>query len=120
MHPDPLNKEGYHERLDQLRDASVNGKRWIAELEQKERELTGAKNLKIGYNRVFGYYIEVTKSYYDLIPPEYIRKQTLANCERFITEELKEMETKILYASERAQAREYELFCGIRERGKEG
>ena len=73
------------------------------------------QQLKISYNRVFGYYIEVTKMYYDLIPENYIRKQTLTNCERFITQELKDLETKILYASERVQAREYEIFCSVRE-----
>ena len=86
-----------NERLDQLRDASVNGKKWIAELEQKEREITGAKNLKIGYNRIFGYYIELTKSNIHLADEaRYVRKQTFANAERYITDELKEKESLIL------------------------
>jgi len=113
-----LLKDGFDELVDENRTLMRDAKFLIAKLEASEREATGIKSLKIGYNRVFGYYIEVTKLYYDLIPEHYIRKQTLANCERFITEELKEMETKILYASERVQAREYEIFCGIREKVK--
>lgn len=109
-------KNGYNERLDQLRDASVNGKKWIAELEQREREITGAKNLKIGYNRVFGYYIELTKSnihYAD--ESRYVRKQTLANAERYITDELKEKESLILSAEDESLVLEYELFTELRE-----
>ena len=106
---------GYSEELDSLRDVSANGKEYLAEMEQKERDETGIKNLKIGYNRVFGYYIEVTKSFYELVPYRYIRKQTLANCERFITEELKELENRILGAEENAIRLEYQLFCEIRE-----
>ena len=108
-------RDGYSGELDELRDISKNGKTYLAELEQREREATGIKNLKIGYNRVFGYYIEVTRSFYDLVPYRYTRKQTLANCERFITEELKELERKILGAEENAVRLEYQLFCGIRE-----
>ncbi len=107
--------DGFDTDVDENRHLMKDAKSLVIELEQSEKERTGIKNLKIGYNRVFGYYIEVTRMYYDLIPENYIRKQTLANCERFITEELKDMETKILYASERVQAREYELFCGIRD-----
>lgn len=107
---------GFHDRLDQLRDASVNGKRWIAELEQKEREITGAKNLKIGYNRVFGYYIELTKSNIHLADESrYVRKQTLANAERYITDELKEKESLILSAEDESLELEYELFTQLRE-----
>ena len=112
-------RDGYNEQLDQYRDASRNGKNWIAQLEQKERELTGIKNLKIGYNRVFGYYIEITKSHLsntDLARFE--RKQTLANAERFITEELKEKEALILNAEEQSLALEYELFVALRDQLK--
>ncbi len=108
-------RAGYSEELDELRDISQNGKAYLAEMEQREREATGIKNLKIGYNRVFGYYIEVTRSFYDLVPYRYVRKQTLANCERFITEELKELERRILGAEENAVRLEYQLFCEIRE-----
>ncbi|WP_332648157.1 DNA mismatch repair protein MutS [Lysinibacillus sp. 54212] len=109
-------RDGYHEKLDEYRDASRNGKDWILKLEQKERELTGIKNLKIGYNRVFGYYIELTKSNIasaDLT--RYERKQTLANAERYITEELKEKEALILNAEEQSLALEYDLFVALRE-----
>jgi DNA mismatch repair protein MutS len=112
-------RDGYHDKLDEYRDASRNGKDWIAALEQKERELTGIKNLKIGYNRVFGYYIEITKSHLgntDL--SRFERKQTLANAERFITEELKEKEALILNAEEQSLALEYELFVALREQLK--
>lgn len=112
-------REGYNERLDELRFASRNGKDWIAQLEQKERELTGIKNLKIGYNRIFGYYIEITKSNIasaDL--SRYERKQTLANAERYITEELKEKEAIILNAEEQSLALEYDLFVELRDRLK--
>jgi DNA mismatch repair protein MutS len=87
--------------VDRLRKASRNGKDWIAELESSEREKTGIKNLKVGFNKVFGYYIEITKSNYSLVPENYIRKQTLANCERYITQELKEIEDSILGAEEK-------------------
>ncbi|MEK3994641.1 DNA mismatch repair protein MutS [Psychrobacillus sp. FSL K6-2365] len=107
---------GFHERLDQLRDASVNGKKWITELEQREREITGSKNLKIGYNRIFGYYIELTKSNIHLADESrYVRKQTLANAERYITDELKEKESLILSAEDESLVLEYELFTQVRE-----
>lgn len=112
-------KDGFNERLDQLRDASVNGKKWIAELEQKERELTGAKNLKIGYNRVFGYFIELTKSNIHFADEtRYVRKQTLANAERYITDELKEKESLILSAEDESLVLEYELFTKVRDQIK--
>ena len=107
--------KGYSEELDELRDIAENGKEYLAALEQKEREETGIKNLKIGFNRVFGYYIEVTRSFYELVPYRYTRKQTLANAERFITEELKALENKILGAQESSTRLEYELFCEIRK-----
>ena len=107
--------DGYDSTVDENRHLLNDAKDLIASLEQKEKEATGIKSLKISYNRVFGYYIEVTKMYYDLVPDSYIRKQTLANCERFITQELKDLETKILYASERLNSREYDLFCSIRD-----
>jgi DNA mismatch repair protein MutS len=113
-----LIKEGYNAELDKLRSAATDGKTWIAELEQKEREATGIKNLKVGFNRVFGFYIEVTKSFYDLVPYRYTRKQTLANCERYITEELKEIEKTVLGAEENAIRLEYELFLRVREQLK--
>lgn len=112
-------KDGYHERLDELRYAKKNGKEWIAALEQKERERTGIKGLKIGYNRVFGYFIEITKSYVHLADAtRYERKQTLANAERYITDELKEKESIILTAEEESLALEYTLFVEIREKVK--
>ena len=112
-------REGYSSELDELRGISANGKSYIAAMEARERERTGIKNLKIGYNRVFGYYIEVTKSFYDLVPYDYNRKQTLANAERFITEELKNLEGRILGAEENGQRLEYSLYCEIREKLKE-
>ena len=108
-------KQEYNEEVDSLRDATANGKQWMASLEADERERTNIKNLKIGFNKVFGYYLEVTKSYYDLVPQEYIRKQTLANCERYVTQELKEMEEKILGAENKITELEYQLFTEIRE-----
>ncbi len=108
-------KNGFNEQLDQYRNASLNGKSWLVELEQKERDATGIKGLKIGYNRLFGYYIEVTKSFYDLVPLRYTRKQTLANAERFITDELKKLEDTILGAEDGAVKLEYEMFLKIRE-----
>ena len=111
-------KNGYSAELDELRVASRDGKEWLAQLEAKEREATGIKNLKIGYNRVFGYYIEVTKSFYELVPYRYVRKQTLANCERFITDELKELEKTILGADENAVKLEYNLFVELRQKLK--
>jgi DNA mismatch repair protein MutS len=113
-------KDGYHEKLDTYRDASRNGKKWIAELEQKEKEETNIKSLKIGYNRVFGYYIEVTKANLHLLPEgRYERKQTLTNAERYITPELKEKEQLILEAEEKSVDLEYQLFIEIREQMKE-
>ncbi len=107
-------RKGYDAEVDECRAMTEDSQRIMWEWEAKERESTGIKSLKISYNKVFGYYIEVTKLYYDLVPEHYIRKQTLVNCERFITEELKQLETKILYANQRCQSREYELFCEIR------
>ncbi|WP_195969515.1 DNA mismatch repair protein MutS [Intestinimonas butyriciproducens] len=108
-------KAGYNSDVDYLRDIMTNGKSMVASIEQSEREKTGIKNLKVGYNKVFGYYIEVSKANYDLVPDTYIRKQTLVNCERFITQELKDMEHTILSAQDRIVALEYELFCALRE-----
>ncbi|MGX7014143.1 DNA mismatch repair protein MutS [Vagococcus silagei] len=113
-------RDGYHERLDQYREAMHNGKQWLAELEAKEREITGIKNLKIKFNRVFGYFIEVTKSNIGALPEgRYERKQTLANAERYVTPELKEKEALLLEAEEKSQDLEYELFIGVRDQIKE-
>lgn len=113
-------KDGYNETLDEYRDASKNGKDWIASLQQQEREETGIKSLKVGYNKVFGYYIEVTKANLSQLPEgRYERKQTLANAERFITPELKEKEALILEAEEKMLELEYELFLHIREEVKQ-
>ena len=101
--------------MDQLRELLTDTKGVIAKLEAAEKEKTGIKSLKVGFNKVFGYYIEVSKSYYDQVPPEYIRKQTLVNCERYITQELKDMEHTILSAQDRIVALEYQLFCQIRD-----
>lgn len=106
---------GFHKELDEYRDLCNNAKNYIAEIEEREREKTGIKNLKISYNRVFGYYLEVTKSYLDLVPETYIRKQTLANCERYITQELKELETKVLSANDKINALEAEIFDEVRK-----
>lgn len=108
-------KDGFSEELDNLRHVMKNGKEIIEEIERSEREKTGIKSLKIGFNRVFGYYIEVTRSYYDLIPEGYIRKQTLANCERFITEELKTAENNILGAKDKALSLEADIFAEVRD-----
>lgn len=109
-------KEGFNIEIDDLRRAKAHGKEWIATLENDEKAITGIKSLKVGYNRVFGYYIEVTKLNIPLIPEgRYIRKQTLSNAERYITPELKEMEEKILGAEEKLVNIEYEIFTGIRE-----
>lgn len=108
-------KEGYHEEVDKLRNAKTEGKNWLAELEAKEKERTGIKNLKIKYNKVFGYYLEVTNSYKDLVPIEWTRKQTLANAERYTTPELKELEDIILGAEDKLFNMEYHLFCKIRD-----
>lgn len=108
-------KEGYQGEIDTLRHAKHDGKTWLAELEAREREHSGIKNLKVKYNKVFGYYLEVTNSYKDMVPPEWIRKQTLTNSERYTTPELKELEEKILGAEERLYSLEYDVFCQIRE-----
>jgi len=108
-------KAEYNEELYKLRQASTNGKKWITELEAAEKEKTGIKNLKIGFNKVFGYYIEVTKSNYSLVPESYIRKQTLANCERYIIQELKELEDTILNAEEKGIELEYNIFLEVKE-----
>lgn len=109
-------KLGYNETIDELRNAKIEGKNWLAKLEAEEKEKSGIKNLKIKYNKVFGYYLEVTNSYKELVPEYYIRKQTLTNAERYITPELKELEDKILGAEERLYSLEYELFCEVRDK----
>ena len=109
-------RDGYSQMLDEYRAASTSGKQWILELEQKEREETGIRNLRIQYNRVFGYYIEVSKSYYEMVPTRYTRKQTLANCERYMTPELKEIEQKIVGAQEQSTRLELQLFTEVREK----
>ena len=109
-------KSGFNEEVDRLRDAAANGKEWILSLEAREREKTGIKNLRIGYTKVFGYYIEVTKSNLHLVPQDYIRKQTLVNCERYVTQELKEMEETVLGAESRVVDLEYQVFADIRQR----
>ena len=114
-----LIKEGFSEDLDEIRRASREGKNWIKNLERAERERTGIKSLKVGFNKVFGYYIEVTKANLSLVPEDYERKQTLANAERFVTPELKEKEALILGADERIIDLEYELFYQIRDQAKE-
>ncbi len=108
-------KTGYNEEVDRLRDAKTKGKTWLAELEASEREKTGIKNLRIKFNKVFGYYLEVTNSFKDLVPDYYVRKQTLTNAERYITPELKELEDTILGAEDRLTSLEYELFRQIRQ-----
>ncbi len=108
-------KLGYDEEIDKLKTATTQGKNWIIELEAEEREKTGIKNLKVGFNKVFGYYIEVTKSNLNQVPDRYIRKQTLTNAERFITEELKNLENQILGAEEKVVNLEYNAFVQIRE-----
>ena len=122
--PDPPNTlrdggiiaSGYNADIDTLRSASTDGKSWIANLEVEEREKTGIKNLKVGYNSVFGYYLEVTKPNLHLVPEEYIRKQTTTNAERFITPGLKEMESKVLGADEKTAELEYQIFCEVRDK----
>ncbi|WP_326909084.1 DNA mismatch repair protein MutS [Sedimentibacter sp. MB31-C6] len=108
-------KRNYNVELDEIIEISINGKNWISQLQNEEREKTGIKNLKIGYTKVFGYYLEVTKSYLKSVPDNYIRKQTLANCERYVTPELKEMEAKILNADEQVMKLEYDLFLEVRQ-----
>ncbi len=110
-----LIRDGFNEKLDELREIARGGKTWISKLEKQERRRTGIKSLKVGYNKVFGYYIVVTKANLSQVPDDYIRKQTLANSERFITPELKEKESLILTAEEKMNALEYELFSEVRE-----
>jgi DNA mismatch repair protein MutS len=107
-------REGYNEEVDRLRSAKTDGKKWLAELEAKEREKTGIKNLHIKFNKVFGYYLEVTNSFKNLVPDYFVRKQTLTNAERYITPELKELEDTILGAEDRLVSLEYELFREVR------
>ena len=124
IHPEPpititdggIIRDGYSAQLDEYRSAATDGKKWVLEMEQRERDETGIRNLRIQYNRVFGYYIEVTKSYLDMVPERYIRRQTLANAERYVTPELKELETKIVGAQEQAVRLEQQLFSEIREK----
>ncbi len=109
-------REGYNSDVDKFRRSRTDGKKWLTELEARERERTGIKNLKIKYNRVFGYSLEVTNSFKDLVPENYIRKQTLTNAERYITQELKDLEDLILGAEDKLYALEYELFCDVRDK----
>ena len=109
-------KAGYNEDIDNLRRAKTEGKNWLAELENAERERTGIKNLRVKYNKVFGYYLEVTKSYLNMVPEDYIRKQTLTNAERYTMPRLKELEDTILNAEDKLCTLEYDLFCEIRDR----
>ena len=108
-------RAGYNTEVDKLRAIGESGDGWMRDIEAREKEATGIRTLKVGYNKVFGYYIEVSKSFAESVPAHYIRKQTLTNCERFITQELKEMETTVLGASEKLCALEYELFCSVRD-----
>ena len=108
-------KDGYNEEVDRLKNAKTEGKDWLMELEEKERKNTGIKNLRVKFNRVFGYHLEVTKSYMDLVPEEWTRKQTLANSERYTNPELKELEDLILGAEDKLFPLEYDLFCEIRQ-----
>ncbi len=109
-------KEGYSEEVDHLKRAKTDGKTWLAQLEEREKESTGIKNLRVRFNKVFGYYIEVTNSYKDLVPDHYIRRQTLANAERYVTEELSELAKTILTSEDRLYALEYELFVQVRQK----
>ena len=108
-------RDGYNEEADRLRHAKTEGKTWLAELEARERESTGIKNLKVKYNKVFGYYFEVTNSFKDLVPEYFIRKQTLTNAERYTTDELKNLEDVILGAEDKLFSLEYDLFCEVRD-----
>lgn len=107
---------GYDTELDELRALKGSGQQWITELQERERELSGIKSLKVGYNQVFGYYIEITRSNLGSVPEHYIRKQTLANAERYFTPELKEYEAKVLGAEDKIRQREYDLFCALRDK----
>ncbi len=108
-------RQGFHAELDRLRELARGGKKWIAEYQARESEKTGITNLKVGFNKVFGYYLEVTKAHADKVPAEYIRKQTIKHAERFITPELKEYEEKVLSADDKAQELEYQMFLELRE-----
>ncbi|HHY76090.1 MAG TPA: DNA mismatch repair protein MutS [Firmicutes bacterium] len=108
-------REGYDPDIDELRDLALGGKKWVLEFEARERERTGIKSLKVGYNRVFGYYIEVTKANQSMVPDDYIRKQTLASAERYITPELREKEAAILGAEEKLRREEQRVFCEVRD-----
>ncbi len=110
-----LIKDGFHQDVDTFRKAKTEGKTWLAQLEEEEKEKTGIKNLKIKYNKVFGYYLEVTNSYLSLVPEDYIRKQTLSNAERYTTKRLKELEDMILNAEDKLFAVEYDIYCSIRD-----
>lgn len=116
LHDGGIIRDGYDKQVDTLREAKSDGKNWLASLEAEEREKTGIKNLKIKFNRVFGYYLEVTNSYKDLVPENWIRKQTLANAERYTTERLKELEDVVLGAEDKLYNLEYQLFCDVRDR----
>ena len=109
-------RDGFDETIDTLRKAKTEGKNWLAELENADRERTGIKNLRIKYNKVFGYYFEVTNSFKDLVPPDYVRKQTLTGAERYTTPRLKELEDTILNAEDKLSTLEYDAFCGIRDK----
>ncbi len=115
VHDGGIIRPGYHEEADQLRSAKTEGKNWLAQLEAEEREKTGIKNLRIKFNKVFGYYLEVTNSFKDLVPDYYERKQTLVGAERYTTKRLKELENTILGADDRLTTLEYELFCQVRD-----
>lgn len=108
-------KTGFDKDIDMLRTAKTDGKNWLAKLEEEDRERTGIKNLKVKYNKVFGYYFEVTNSYKDLVPDDYVRKQTLVNAERYTTPKLKELEDTILNAEDKLNTLEYDMFCKIRD-----
>jgi len=115
MHEGGIIADGYHEELDRLRAVGSDGQRWLADFQAREIRRTGISSLKVGFNKVFGYYIEVTNSYRDRVPPDYVRKQTVKNAERYITDELKQYESRVLGAEERAKQLEYELFEQIRQ-----
>lgn len=110
-----LIRSGFNKELDELKDLAFSGKKWISDFEAREKQQTGIQSLKVGFNNIFGYYIEVTRPNLKLVPSAYIRKQTLVNAERFITEDLKEYESKVLSAEERMKRLEYEIFCEIRK-----
>ncbi len=116
VHEGGIIREGFSSEVDELRRAKTEGKEWLAQLEERERQNTGIRNLRIKYNKVFGYYLEVTKSYQSMVPDSWIRKQTLTNSERYMTEELKHLEDVILGADDKLVSLEYELFCNVREK----